>query len=257
MRAKITITKQTKDHLNYNYQYNIASMLYHKLAETNIELANQTHAHTGFKYYTFSNLILHDKKPSKKGLNFNHAHFYLSSPDTRFIKGFTEALLTNPEFHLKGTREKIKFTIQHIEIVPQPTFNNQCTFKTLSPIYIKTQRYQNGKLTEHDLYPNEPKFYENLHKNLIERYTQYHNKPPHKDHFDITHLCNIKPKRIKIAENHRRCTLLTLHIQSTPELLQFAYDAGLGEKNAMGFGCIDITNHPTKKHPQKPRAKSH
>jgi CRISPR-associated endoribonuclease Cas6 len=23
-------------------------------------------------------------------------------------------------------------------------------------------------------------------------------------------------------------------------LLKFAYDAGLGEKNAMGFGCVDV-----------------
>ncbi|MCG3255119.1 MAG: CRISPR-associated endoribonuclease Cas6, partial [Candidatus Heimdallarchaeota archaeon] len=24
------------------------------------------------------------------------------------------------------------------------------------------------------------------------------------------------------------------------ELLQFAYEVGLGEKNAMGFGCVEV-----------------
>jgi hypothetical protein len=28
-----------------------------------------------------------------------------------------------------------------------------------------------------------------------------------------------------------------MRLQASPELLKFAYDAGLGEKNAMGFGC--------------------
>jgi len=105
----------------------------------------------------------------------------------------------NPEFYLKGLQRRADFTIQQIEILPQPKFNKECTFKTLSPIHVKTQRYHDRRLKEHDLYPNEPKFYENLHKNLIERYTQYHNKPPEKDHFEITKTSNIKPKRIKIS----------------------------------------------------------
>jgi len=259
VRGKITILKQSKALIDYNYQYGIASMLYKKLAESDVELANEAHSHQGFKYYTFSNLILEDRKPSRNGLNFNRAHFYLSSPDTRFIKSFTEGLLMNPEFYLKGVQKMADFTIQEIEILPQPEFNKECTFKTLSPIYVKTQRYQGERLKEHDLYPNEPKFYENLHKNLIERYTEFHNKTPEKDHFEITKTGNIKLKRIKIAENYRRCTLLTLHIQSTPELLQFAYDAGLGEKNAMGFGCIDIIEREQHQphRTMKTRAKCH
>ncbi len=27
-------------------------------------------------------------------------------------------------------------------------------------------------------------------------------------------------------------------MQGSPELLEFAYEAGIGEKNAMGFGCL-------------------
>jgi CRISPR-associated endoribonuclease Cas6 len=45
---------------------------------------------------------------------------------------------------------------------------------------------------------------------------------------------DIKPKRIKIAEGYRRCNLMSLRIQASLEVLKFAYEAGLGEKNAMG-----------------------
>ena len=250
MRGKITILKRSSVPIDYNYQYGIASMLYKKLAESDVELANETHSHTGFKFYTFSNLVLEDKKRCETGLSFNRAHFFLSSPDDRFIKSFAEGLLMNPEFYLEGLHRRADFTIERIEILTPPQFSNECTFKTLSPIYIKTQRYHNGKIRETDLYPNEPKFYENMHKNLIERYTEFYNTPPEKDYFDTIKTTNIKPKRIKIAENYRRCSLMNLQIQAAPQLLKFAYDAGLGEKNAMGFGCVDIIN--TEQHQHNP-----
>jgi CRISPR-associated endoribonuclease Cas6 len=42
-------------------------MLYAKLATSNIELADKTHSQRGFKFYTFSNLILEDRIPEKTG----------------------------------------------------------------------------------------------------------------------------------------------------------------------------------------------
>ncbi len=240
MRSKITILNLSKTPINYNYQYGIASLLYLKLAESDVQLANQIHAHQGFKFYTFSNLILEDKKHCKTGLHFDRAHFFLSSPDSRFIKSFSEGLLMNPDFYLEGLHSKVDFVIERIEILPPLKFNNECTFTTISPIYVKTLRNKNGKLREFDLYPNEPKFYENLHKNLVHRYSEFHGTPPEKEHFDIVEVSDIKPKRIKIAGHFRRCSLMRLKIQANPELLRFAYDAGLGEKNAMGFGCLDV-----------------
>jgi CRISPR-associated endoribonuclease Cas6 len=33
---------------------------------------------------------------------------------------------------------------------------------------------------------------------------------------------------------------MTFEVEANPELIAFAYNAGFGEKNAMGFGCVDI-----------------
>ncbi len=214
-------------------------MLYFKLADTDVKLANETHAHQGFKFYTFSNLILMNKRHDKSGLCFEKAFFILSSPDDRFIKSFAEGLLRQPEFYLDGPDGRANFVIERIEILKEPSFGDECWFKTLSPIYVKTMRKENEKLREMDLYPTEPKFYENLHRNLVERFSEFYGKAP-ADYFDVVETAGIKPKRIKIAESYRRCSLMSLRIQASPELLKFAYDAGLGEKNAMGFGCVDI-----------------
>ncbi len=239
MRGKITVRNLSNLPVNFDYQYGLASMLYFKLASADIKLANETHSHQGFKFYTFSNLVLMNRKPSESGLCFERAFFILSSPDDRFIKSFAEGLLQQPEFYLDGPNGKADFVIERIEILKDLSFGDECWFKTLSPIYVKTIRKENESLREIDLYPTEPKFYENLHKNLIERFSEFYGKA-FVDYFDVVETAGIKPKRIKIAESYRRCSLMSLRLQASPELLKFAYDAGLGEKNAMGFGCVDM-----------------
>lgn len=242
MRSKITIYNRSKAPIDYNYQYGIASMLYFKLAESDIGLANETHSHQGFKFYTFSNLVPESKRHCREGLDFERANFFLSSPDDRFIKSFAEGLLTTPDFYLEGLHGRVNFTIERIEILPEMKFGEECAFKTISPIYVKTQRTVEGKLKEFDLYPSEPKFYENLHKNLIERYSEFYGSPPEKEHFEVMEVSQVKPRRIKIAQDYRRCCLMRLRVQANPELLRFAFDAGLGEKNAMGFGCVEVVD---------------
>jgi CRISPR-associated endoribonuclease Cas6 len=240
MRCKVSVKKISPNLLYYDYQYGLASMLYSKLATSNIELANETHSKKGFKFYTFSNLILEDRIPGKNGLNFRTAHFLISSPDPEFIRSFAEGLLLEPEFFLGNNEDRVNFVIERIEILPLIHFSDTCIFRTLSPIYLKTLRKQDGKLVEFDLYPKDSKFYENLHKNLVARYEEFYGSKIDKDFFEVINVSSFKPKRIKIENNYRRCSLMDLCLSATPEVLQFAYDAGLGEKNAMGFGCVDV-----------------
>ena len=241
MRSKITVRNLSNRPVNFDYQYGMASMLYFKLAGSDVKLANEMHAHQGFKFYTFSNLILMNRKTSTSGLYFEKAFFMIASPDDRFIKSFAEGLLQQPEFYLDGPDGRANFVIERMEILKEPSLGDECWFNTLSPIYVKTMRKDNEGLKEVDLYPTEPKFYENLHRNLVERFSEFYGKAP-VDHFDVIETADIKPKRIKISEGYRRCNLMSLRIQASPELLKFAYDAGLGEKNAMGFGCVDLLN---------------
>ncbi|MEA2053922.1 MAG: CRISPR-associated endoribonuclease Cas6 [Candidatus Thermoplasmatota archaeon] len=240
MRAKIFIHHVSGGLLPYDYQYAMASMLYEKLAVGNVKLADEVHFHQGFKFYNFSNLLLENRRPSGKGLAFENAYFILTSPDAVFIKSFTEGLLQEPEFNLY----KENFVVIRIEILKQMELKSPCTFKTSSPIFVKTMREKDGKLVEWDLYPKDGKFHENVHKNLVKRYTEYYGNGLSNDHFEIINVKNFKPKRIIIGggiqATPRRCSLMTFTVEASKELLQFAYDAGIGEKNAMGFGCLEV-----------------
>ncbi len=59
-------------------------------------------------------------------------------------------------------------------------------------------------------------------------------------YFDVIETANIKPKRIKIAESYRRCSLMSMRLQASPELLKFAYKAGVWEKEYNGVRVFGI-----------------
>ncbi|UOY10060.1 CRISPR-associated endoribonuclease Cas6 [Methanonatronarchaeum sp. AMET6-2] len=238
VRAKIFVNKVSDMPLDYDYQYWLASMLLHRLDNAKGELADFLHNHDGYRFYTFSNLILENQRHSEYGLQFDNAHFILTSPDEEFIEGFVSGLLQKPEFSLGET----SFLVESIDIQNQTKIPSKCVFKTISPIYVKTQREVEGEIKDWDLYPKDGKFYENLHNNLVSKYEEYHGRAPENDFFDITEVIHFKGRRYTIAGDHRRCSEMKFKVQGSEELLNFGYQAGFGEKNAMGFGCIEVSN---------------
>ncbi|MFQ6059730.1 MAG: CRISPR-associated endoribonuclease Cas6, partial [Thermoplasmata archaeon] len=206
------------------------------MSKADPSLAKWLHAWNGYRHYCFSNLIFEDRVRHKKGLMFNKAHFVLSSPEDSFLRAFTEGLLLYPEFKLQGRR----ICVRSVEILPSIEFGERVRFVTLSPIILKTKRMVDGELKERELYPREGKWHENLHSNLVARFEDFYGRPPEKDFFEVIKIRSFKGKRIKIAGDYRRCSLLDFDVQASEELIRFAYDAGLGEKNAMGFGCVEV-----------------
>ena len=239
MRFKVIIRKMSPGPLHYDYQYGLASVLYKRLAIANKTFANEMHSHQGFKHYTFSNLNIEDWIPDQNGLNFNKAHFIISSPDTEFIGNFAKGILSSPDFYLSNQDRKVEFMVESIEMLSKINFTDHCTFRTLSPVYVKTQEKVGDKFTEEDLYPMNSKFYENLRANLVERFEEFYGQKIDSTFFEAK-VTDFKKKRVTINNSYRRCSLMDIVLKADPRLIEFAYDAGLGEKTAMGFGCIDI-----------------
>ncbi len=228
--------------LPYDYQYWLAGMLLSKLQSVDVEFASVLHAQTDFKHYTFSYIRTEEQRKQgngggNRGLEFKEGYFFLSSPDKKFVRSFSEGLLEYPEFQLNG----IKMQVSRIEILPRRRFEKQvASFRMLSPLYLKTQRQEQGRLVEWDLYPTDGKFYENLHSTLTRKYQSFHGSLPANDHFYLRPIGKFKPKRHSIKGNMRRASLMSFNLEAAPELLQFGYEAGFGEKTAMGFGCAEV-----------------
>lgn len=239
MRAKISFVATNNGMIGYDYQYSLASMIYRKLNEYSPSTADQQHSKFGSKLYTFSGLIGTNPKKHEEGLAFPNGFFVISSPDSDFVMRISEAFLDHQEFTIRGPAGEALFIAEKVEILKPFFINTKYTFRTMSPIYVKTVREVKNAKREVDLYPNEPKFYERLHLNLLKKYELFYGQQA-VDHFDFLKVHDVRTKRVRIGESYRRCSLMTAAIEGSKELLKFAYDAGLGEKTAMGFGCIDV-----------------
>ena len=241
MRAKIHLTSINHVVLPFDYQYWLASMLYRKLADADSDLAARYHLKTGCKFHTFSWIHPEDEcSVTRDGLCFSSGWFVLSCPDAEYIRGFAEGLLQGCECSLGP----VSFVIDSIEILEQPVFTDQAVFRTLSPLYLKTlSKNDQGLLQERDLYPRDGKFYENVHMNLVKKYEEYHQTVLGDHFFEIREISRFKAKKVKVKDSYRRCSLVDHMVVDAPSsLLEFAYDAGLGEKTAMGFGCMECVH---------------
>lgn len=243
MRAEINMLNVSGNRLPFDYQYALASVFMSKMNCANPMLAKKLHDAKGFKHYCFSWLLpgkIIPKPP--EGLTVNTARIVFSSPDQEFVRTFAEGFLSEPEFRLIRTQ----FNVERIEVLPETVLSSPQWFRTLSPIYTKTRREIEGKLVDWDLYPMEGKFYENVHLNLTQRFKDYFGYPPTSDHFEITEIEAKKMPNVKIDGSPRRCTHMRFKVSASPELLKFMHDAGLGEKQGMGFGCVEAINEASR-----------
>lgn len=234
MRVKICL--EGKGQIPFNYNLALAGAVYGPIKRADPTLASSIHSSSSYKFFTFSFLQIPRREISKRGIYVKDgAYFLVSSPIKSIIHSFVEGLLEKP----KVVIEKVHFNVESVEILKRPHFNGRTVFSTLSPIIVRTAKEENGNLRVVDLYPTQPKFYENLKGNLINKYeTLYHAT---KENISFSRPFSTKCKRIQIKNTYHRASFMVFEVEGDTELLDLGYETGFGEKNSMGFGMVKIT----------------
>lgn len=244
MRVKIHLDCSGKKKIDYNYQYYIASALYDKFHQANMDLATKVHYRKGFKFFNFSNLMFENYTCHNNEIEFNgKVWFILASPNKEIMEAMIEGVLKNAILDIKNT----KFVISSIEVLRKPEITNNTVYmKTLSPIITTTITDKNGEKHTWDLAPSDLRFHSNIRQNIIKKYTVFYSQKPKNQMFDIIKILHTKPKRIRIKNTYHTCYHMHFILKASKELIYFALDTGLGEKNSMGFGCVDIIHKKQK-----------
>lgn len=229
------LSKKTQQHLPYNYQYALASALYKIFDLEDEQLAENLHSNRSGKFFTFS-WIQYQRGTSKNGLDFKNAWFYVSSPDNRFINVGARGLLNHPYLLLNG----IPLEVTGLEAMEVVKMGGVARFRTLSPIYLKKIVETTRDKRFLDLYPGNEEWEKMLRRNLVSKFESYTRERCGDIDFHVKQINRVKRKRMDIAGSYRRCAMLEFTVESDPDLLRFGYDAGFGEKNAMGFGCVEV-----------------
>ncbi len=242
MRIRIVLApfcdSSSRPLLQFDYQYEIAALLYNCIRDINPELASKLHDSLHYKPYTFSRLEIPKRRVTKFGIRLlcDDTYLWASSPDRELCLTIAQGLMARGTVKFGGVR----FAIVNIQIIDQTRSNVQhIDLTTKSPIIVRSPRDPSGNPRVWDLSPDDDQFGINLVVNLMKRYEQYYGRAP-VSRPTITGISNVSQKRIWIKDTSHRAYLMNISLKGPPELLQFAYDSGLGEKTAMGFGMVSF-----------------
>jgi CRISPR-associated endoribonuclease Cas6 len=254
MRFKINLSLPNPNlkTLPLNYQYELSAYIYRTIANGDAKYAEWLHQNgfkmegKQFRLFTFSNFIIPqktiDKEHARLIIRGNSASFIISFLPERSTEEFVKGIFADQHFSIGNHDCKAEFLIQNIELLPQPDFCRSFTGTTISPICI-TLKNDNGKLDY--IAPDSPLAPELIKNNLLNKYFAFYGKPYDKELFFVwktldvprSKLITIKtntPQQTKVRGFHCKFSLFTI-----PELMNIAYNAGIGEKNSMGFGMVE------------------
>ena len=250
MRIKITCDIGEGIRLPINYNYFLASAIYGFLRESDSEYAHFLHQdgyeveNRRFKLFTFSQLMA-----KRREIRCDQIHF--RSPLTWHVSSSQEPFLENFAATLMGSGilqiERHRLRVQDVEVLRQPRFGPQMTFRCLSPITMSTKRERDGKLVTHYCLPDDPQFSELVRQNLIRKYEAVYRHPPTEKSFAMTFDQAYIDKRegrvtrlVDFKGTKIRGVFSPFHVIGAPELIHIGYECGFGDKNSMGFGMVEV-----------------
>jgi len=238
MRFEVRLEFPKDQKLPFNNVYYLASTIYERMSVIDNVLSEEIHGRRGFKHFTFSWITIRDFRTVRDGIIplSSEGSFRFTSPNDALSRSIAEGFLTKPELRIGHCMARVS----GVAPLKEPSFvNGSQRFDCISPIILRIRRAVEGKEVIWDLSPRDEEFKPSLVKNLIKRYTDYYGKPPESNIFDVR-IWSTKGCRLKIKDTYNRAHFLSFTANSGRQLLEFAYQAGLGERNSLGFGMIEV-----------------
>ena len=255
MRFKITLQLQPEvkgREIPINYQYPLQGAIYRTLTSSDAEFSTWLHDNgyqlngKRFKLFTFSNLIVPqygiDRQRERLVVKSDYVTLHISLLPERSTQKFIQGLFQQQTIQVADCISGVQFVVREIQVMPPLEYHPDMTFKTLSPVCISL-RNERGHMDY--LAPTDPRFEQGILTGLLDRYNTIHSQP-----FSGTPHCHLQllgePRsalvHIKAGtpdETRVRGYRFQFRIDLPEELMQIAYESGLGEKGSMGFGMIE------------------
>ena len=268
MRFKLSLCPgQMPGIIPFNYQYPLSAVIYKKLAQANEKYAAFLHEKgyatndysRHFKFFTFSNLqgkLLISNDSLK--LQGNQVEFILACHMPAFAESFIKGFFADQKISIGDRSAQADFTVSQIEVMPvlftkgdEQTVHS-VKLKLISPIVVGRK---NDRGNDDYLSPEDEDFIPLLKQNLAEKLAvafdpEIANQETIHKSFTIKagSLAKLKSRLTTIkagkdAETKVRGFLgFELEMEASGKVINMALDAGLGGMNAMGFGCVEISN---------------
>lgn len=242
-----------------NYQYYISSFIYKCINSADNQFSEWLHdkgftaGNKTFKLFTFSNLYIPEReiKGSFIKIKSKKIELIISMISEKIYDNLIIGMFRNQTFNLNHREINISFPIQSVEMMPEPEFSDTMKFRAITPIVISKKSEYMGKESEIYMNPLEKDYTYYFKKNLEDKYIAYSaNSDKQFIEYPIEEIKiarNTKSKLITVCEGRKEETkvkgyLYDFEIKGAPEIIKFAYNAGLGKLSSLGFGCIKPIN---------------
>ena len=267
MRIKLTLKPKDRScAIPINYQYPLSASIYRILNHASPDYADFLHK-KGYispggkpmKLFTFSRIWCPNIRRMGAILSIDYRRyctFQIASPMLEdFVQNFVIGLFQQQEIKIGGPHTVGRFMITQVETLPLPIFESETKFSCLSPIVVSTMHEYEGKLTPYYFRPDDQQLSEAIQNNLRRKFETIHNKsaadlsvlfePDQQYIKDREKQGKRVTKKITIKEGDLEatdiiCVEVPFTLKGSRELMEVAYECGIGEKNSMGFGMIEV-----------------
>lgn len=265
MRIVLKLKLYQSNLISANYHYAFSAAIYKLLHFGSSEFSQFLH-NIGYKLngkpYKLFNFALrfNDFSISKDIFYINDkiAYLYISSPLVEeFVKNFVIGTFKAKQFEIMSNNVLTKFSIEQAEMLPEPNFKNTSKFIMLSPLVLSGYKPLNGTIRQY-YYRYDDKIEEieeKINNNLFNKYYLIMNEKysgegvKFKWDLDYINYTLKKKKQIKkrvliLKDISNPISLIGMQAPFTlsgdTELMKIGYATGLGEKNSMGLGMIEL-----------------
>jgi len=240
MRLRVEFRLPTPVVLPWSYLGWLQGLLYEAMRRGLPPVARRVHD-VGFpgggkpyKLVTFSLLYPARYRPVEGGLRTEgSAAWWVSSPVGDLMEAVALGLLKDPEVRL-GPQTVV---VERVEVEPPPAWAEVMVWRTLSPVCVSTGRMEGDRLRKVFVPPDDPAFARILHDNL-RRKAQALGETVPEGALHVEWLGRPTSKLFAVHGVRVRGWMGTLRVTGPPALLRVGYEAGLGERNAQGFGMV-------------------
>jgi CRISPR-associated endoribonuclease Cas6 len=258
--TRLLLKLKSKEDVKYEMEYHchLQGFIYDLLRGSVYE---QLHDTEGSKFFSFSNIFPFDD-PKKDDIR----NLIISSPDTDFIRYLFDMLQIISRRETQINIGTMKFTIEYLKELHTKVPDTNFKLITGTPIVIRIGKERYEKYGYESVFDNftywrneQPidVFVEQLQIKLLSKYARYHTQT-YKDYYEFLAKC--KDYKIFDIFRFKKQISTKLVIKGLPrviigslwefifnnisnsnnDIIQFALDSGLGERNSLGFGFMNL-----------------
>lgn len=269
MRLNVTLESKNPIILPVDYQHTIQGLIYRSISISDPEYATFLHDKgygddRKYKLFCFSRLYDHDSEKRKVPkydsmyLYFgNRIKFTITSPHKKIINDIARGIgniqilgskaifIAKEQYHTTTFPDDQSIGDYVIRVAGVDIFDNNIEeymksevvyARTISPAVLYSTDHVTGYVTY--CLPKDPRYTNMIIENIRRKYEVFNTGNPSPP-MDIK-VNKYRKVMCRYKDHIMECYDLYLEIWGNPLCQQFILDVGVGSKNSMGFGCLEL-----------------